>query len=164
MVIWPILSVTAVPVSRLGIALSIAMMSTISAKTVADTTELILKIKKSQHFSVLTVACPYCGTAMTGAVHKTAQAYSYIASIANGREPFFGFELWFLTHFQGRAIWALNKEHLNYLIDYLVATQRQKPATYPLKTQSDHLPTFMKTAKNRERIVKLLVQMQRAQL
>ena len=120
--------------------------------------------KKSQHFSVLTVACPYCGTAMTGAVHKTAQAYSYIASIANGREPFFGFELWFLTHFQGRAIWALNKEHLNYLIDYLAATQRQKPATYPLKTQSDHLPTFMKTAKNLERIVKLLVQMQRAQL
>ncbi len=27
-------------------------------------------------------------------------------------------------------------------------------------TQADHLPTFMKTAKNRERIVKLLRQMQ----
>ena len=28
-------------------------------------------------------------------------------------------------------------------------------------SQSDHLPTFMKTAKNRERIVKLLKQMQK---
>ena len=27
-------------------------------------------------------------------------------------------------------------------------------------TQADHLPTFMKTSKNRERIVKLLRQMQ----
>ncbi|MCQ4721145.1 hypothetical protein NE659_28310, partial [Flavonifractor plautii] len=27
----------------------------------------------------------------------------------------------------------------------------------PRKTQADHLPTFMKTAKNRERIVKLLM-------
>ena len=30
----------------------------------------------------------------------------------------------------------------------------------PKKTQADHLPTFMKTAKNRERIVKLLKKLQ----
>ena len=27
-----------------------------------------------QHFSVLHVACPYCGTTMSGEVHKTAEA------------------------------------------------------------------------------------------
>ena len=35
--------------------------------------------EERQHFSVLHVACPYCGTTMSGEVHKTAEAFSYIA-------------------------------------------------------------------------------------
>ena len=69
-------------------------------------------------------------------------------------------ELWFLTSFQGKPAWALNREHLAYLIDYLSADLREKPMGRAKKTQSDHLPTFMKTARNRERIVKLLEKMQ----
>ena len=105
--------------------------------------------EEKQHFSVLYVTCPYCGTTMSGEVHKTAEAFSYIADIQNGREPYFSLELWFLTSFQGKPVWALNREHLAYLIDYLNADLRE-----------DHLPTFMKTAKNRERIVKLLKKLQ----
>ena len=37
---------------------------------------------------------------------------------------------------------------------------REQQRGIPPKTQADHLPTFMKTAKNRERIVKLLKKMQ----
>lgn len=114
-----------------------------------------------QHFSVLRVACPYCKTMMPGTVYKTAEAISYTGEIENGREPFFGLELWFLTSFQGKMVWALNRGHLAYLIDYLSADLRDKPAgIQTMKTQADHLPTFMKTAKNRERIVKLLKKMQ----
>ena len=29
-----------------------------------------------QHFQVLHVACPFCGTVMSGKVHKTAEAFS----------------------------------------------------------------------------------------
>jgi len=120
-----------------------------------------IKDEAKQHFPVLRVACPYCGTAMPGEVHRTAEAFFYTGEIENGREPFFGLELWFLTSFQGKPVWALNREHLAYLIDYLSAGLREKPAgTNVMKTQADHLPTFMKTAKNRERIVKLLKQMQ----
>ena len=61
---------------------------------------------------------------------------------------------------QGKPVWSLNREHLAYLIDYLSADLREKPLGIPRKTQADHLPTFMKTAKNRERIVKLLKKMQ----
>ena len=97
---------------------------------------------------------------MSGEVHKTAEAFSYIADIQNGREPYFGLELWFLTSFQGKPVWALNREHLAYLIDYLSADLREKPLGSPKKTQADHLPSFMKIAKNRERIVKLLKKLQ----
>ena len=91
---------------------------------------------------------------------KTAEAFSYAAEIKDGKEPWFGLELWFLTSFQGKPVWSLNREHLAYLIDYLSADLREKPLGIPRKTQADHLPTFMKTAKNRERIVKLLKKMQ----
>ena len=97
---------------------------------------------------------------MSGEVHKTAEACSYIGEIRDGREPYFGLELWFLTSFQGKPVWALNREHLAYLIGYLSADLREKPPGRAKMTQADHLPTFMKTAKNRERIVKLLRQMQ----
>ena len=113
-----------------------------------------------QHFPVLHVACPYCGATMPGEVHKTAEAFSYGAEIQGGKEPWFGLELWFLTSFQGKPVWALNREHLAYLIDYLSADLREKPSGSQKKTQADHLPTFMKTAKNRERIVKLLKKLQ----
>ena len=78
----------------------------------------------------------------------------------DGREPYFGLELWFLTSFQGKPVWALNREHLAYMIGYLSADLREKPMGRAKMTQADHLPTFMKTAKNRERIVKLLKKLQ----
>ena len=81
--------------------------------------------EERQHFSVLHVACPYCGTIMPGEVHKTAEAFSYIGEIRDGREPYFGLELWFLTSFQGKPVWALNREHLAYLIGYLSADLRE---------------------------------------
>ncbi len=56
--------------------------------------------------------------------------------------------------------YPLNREHLAYLISYLSADLREKPSGSPKMTQADHLPTFMKTAKNRERIVKLLKKLQ----
>lgn len=114
-----------------------------------------------QHFPALHVACPFCGAVMLGKVCKTAEALYCCGEMENGCEPFFGLELWFLSSFQNKPVWALNREHLAYLIDYLSAGLREKPAEYRgMKTQADQLPTFMKTAKNRERIVRLLKDMQ----
>ena len=112
-----------------------------------------------QHFQVLHVACPFRGTVMSGKVHITSEAFSYIGEIENGKDPYFGLELWFLTFFHNKPVWALNREHLAYLIGYLSADLREKPFSIPKKTQADYLPTFMKTAKNRECIVKLLKNM-----
>ena len=45
-------------------------------------------------------------------------------------------------------------------MDALSADLRENPLDSPRKTQADHLPTFMKTAKNRERTVTLLRKLQ----
>lgn len=117
--------------------------------------------KREQCFNMLHVTCPFCGYMMSGEVHKTAEKFTYLGEVKNACEPFFGFELWFLTFFRNKPVWALNRDHLAYLIDYLSADLREKPPEYQaMNTQAAHLPTFMKTAKNRDRIVKLLKMMQ----
>ena len=47
---------------------------------------------------------------MSGEVHKTAEAFSYIGEIRDGREPYFGLELWFLTSFQAVSYTHLPEE------------------------------------------------------
>ena len=117
--------------------------------------------KKQQHFHKLYVHCPSCGYGMSGVVQKKAESCYSLYPIQNACEPFFGLELWVLSSFCGKPVWALNREHLTYLIEYLSADLRQKPARLKVrKTQSHHLPTFMKTAKHRDKIVKLLNTMQ----
>lgn len=112
---------------------------------------------EQQHFKVLNVNCPHCGALNQGQVHKSIEPYGYIYKfLEDGSEPYFGYPLWYQTSYQGKLIWAINRSHLIYLIDYLTADLRQKPWTYTMRTQSDHLPTFIKTAKNRERIITLL--------
>ena len=116
-----------------------------------------------QRYPALHVACPHCGHSMQGKIHKTRRgSWPIVDQIGNGCEPRLGLELWFLSYFDGKPVWALNREHLAYLIHYLEADLREKPvAEYPvMRTQAAQLPTFMKTAKNRDRIVKLLRQMQ----
>lgn len=121
-----------------------------------------IRDEKQQHSKMLHVACPHCGFRMPGEVHRTAQAAYYCGEIRNGCEPYFGYELWFLASFDNKPVWAINREHLAYLIDYLSADLREKPTgSGVLKTQSDQLPTFMKTSKNRARIVKLLEDLQK---
>ena len=97
--------------------------------------------------SGIQVKCPKCHSAGVVTADDDNAYFRYL-------------ELWFLTSFQGKPVWALNREHLAYLISYLSADLREKPMGRAKKTQADHLPTFMKTAKNRERIVKLLKKMQ----
>lgn len=116
-----------------------------------------------QPFPVLIAACPFCGHKMPGRVQKTP-AYILYDQIKDGCEPFFGFQLWFFTCYDGKPLWALNREHLAYLIDYLSAGLREDPAGAhtTMRTQADRLPAYMKTAKNRKGVVKCLKKMQKS--
>lgn len=115
--------------------------------------------QERQHFKVLKVACPHCGTLNSGQVHKMAHSYVYSGAIIQGHDPFLGLELYFLASFNGNLVWALNREHLAYLISYISATIRESDPI-PCRSQADHLPTFMKTAKHRAAILKILYKLQ----
>lgn len=115
-------------------------------------------------FPVLRVPCPCCGHEMAGRVQHVPWGFrSNYGYIRQGREPWFGLELWFLSSYRGKPVWALNREHLSWLIGYLGAGLRERPHVgYLGRMQSDHLPAYMKTAKHRAGILKCLLRMQQS--
>lgn len=112
------------------------------------------------------VKCPYCEEIVMGDVlDKRAQHLVVIEDIRHAEDPYFHYPLYFQASYRGKTIWALNREHLQYLIDYLSADIRTVQSDFyetykTMRSQSDLLPTFMKTAKNRDGIVKLLTRLQ----
>lgn len=66
-----------------------------------------------KNYQALHVACSYCGHIMQGKVQKTKKEYyGCYEQVRNGCESIFGLELWFLSSFDGKPVWALNREHL----------------------------------------------------
>lgn len=125
--------------------------------------------KEKHQFKVLNVNCPHCNTLTPGKVQKINKTYYYgVHSWNSESNSVYGFPLYFLDYLGGKPIWALNREHLQYLIDYIEADLREKAViicpsgrSYRLKRGASYqLPTFMKLAKNRDKVLKILRRMQ----
>ena len=111
------------------------------------------------------VRCPCCGETVVGEVSPPdRRPVLVLGEVRRGRDPYFHYPLYFRGDFRGKPVWALDREHLRYLIDYLSADLRAVPAGQlersGMRSQSDRLPAFMKSAKNREGMVKLLTKLQ----
>lgn len=117
--------------------------------------------KGQHHHKNVHIRCPYCQTTNQVPLNKkTSNRYSLGFEIRDGKDPLFQLNLYLLTHYRGKLIWALNHEHLNYLIDYISADLRVKPSLYIKRHASYRLPKYMKDAKNRDGIVKALHKLQ----
>lgn len=116
--------------------------------------------KRQYTHKIVNYACPHCGTMQAMPVKKRFDGVYYNLAIRDGREPYFGLELYFLSSYRGKPVWAINRAHLNYLLTYIAADQRQRPSYAYTRTASYRLPRYMKDAKNREGMIKLLTRMQ----
>lgn len=108
------------------------------------------------------ILCPHCQASNQVALkQRSTKARIWSApEIKGGKDPFFQLNLYLLTHYRGKLIWALNHEHLHYLIEYISADLRVKPSLYIKRHASYRLPKYMKDAKNRQGIVKALQDLQ----
>lgn len=127
-------------------------------------------LKQDIHGQKKKVRCPYCDEYVIGDVQLNNNNHIIVyKDIRNASDPYFNYPLYLQTSFRGKTIWALNQEHLQYLIDYLSANLRTVQSDYhevykTMRTQSDLLPSFMKLSKNREGIVKALKKLQSKKL
>ncbi len=101
------------------------------------------------------LVCPHCGLTKD----RAAQTYP-----PREQDAWYDqLELWLQTPCCGETLWAYNKEHLDFLEQYVAATLRER--THPdgttrsqtparNSTLASRLPAWIKSAKNREAVLK----------
>ena len=77
------------------------------------------------HGQKIRVKCPYCEECVIGDVSDGRSTPNIVFKVTRHPEdPFFHYLLYFQASFRGKRIRALNRGHLQYLIDYLSADLR----------------------------------------
>jgi hypothetical protein len=66
------------------------------------------------------------------------------------------YELWFATEFKGNRLWAVNRQHLEFLIDWLSGERPRVAKRWSNHTDVETLPKWMILAKNRPGVLKAL--------
>lgn len=106
----------------------------------------------------VTIPCPHCGTVRTysATTEKYRKGYE---SIGQATDPIFGLPLWFQADVRGDLFWAFNREHLNEIKAYVISRLRERQSPTHT-TMVEKLPHFIKDAKNRDRVVKVIERLQ----
>lgn len=73
-------------------------------------------------------------------------------------DPYFGLELWLQTEIKGHIIWAYNRNHLEYLKEYIGSKLREDNDRnkYSMIT---NLPQWVKNSKNRDIVLRAIEKM-----
>lgn len=113
------------------------------------------ELKPNENYSHIFKKCPYCAESQSFKLDGSDDV------IIISSDDFLE-NLYLKTNFRGHEIGAYNYEHLNYLTEYVEAELRQPPQEHFLNgKQSDHLPKFIKLAKNRNDILKALYKLRK---
>lgn len=74
-------------------------------------------------------------------------------------DPVFGLFLWYMDSVRDQIIWAYNQRHLLEIENYVRATLRERTTDRFKMTMVEKLPDFIKSAKNRDEVLKALERM-----
>ncbi len=97
--------------------------------------------------------CPHCGHVKD----LRTNGYAY----GNPMDWYFGLPLWFQMPCCGETLWAYNRPHLAYLQRYVKAELRDE-CSYPNSGLARYLPQWMKSAKNRDEVLRCIGKLMQA--
>lgn len=132
-------------------------------------------LRLSDFTNTILVVCPKCQKKATirqskedGAVlscpechyinNKPLEISEHSDSIT--RDYWFGQELWLVASIKNDVFWANNYEHLDYMKQYISSGLRERN-NRAFSTLVEKLPGFIKSAKNRERLLKLIEKLEK---
>ena len=91
-------------------------------------------------------------------VHRiVCHACGLLMEVPEGKAE--NYELWYAKTFRGHRVWAVNQEHLEFLIAWLSGTVAESDLTIADRAMVECLPKWMVAAKNRPGVLKCLRQM-----
>ena len=73
-------------------------------------------------------------------------------------DPTFGLQLWYQEEVNGNVLWAFNYAHLIEIKNYVSAQLGERSTTRFSMTMGEKLPSFIKSAKNRDEVLQALEQ------
>jgi DNA-directed RNA polymerase subunit RPC12/RpoP len=109
--------------------------------------------------ATLAIPCPACGEVRVYKPRNESYYESHNAPGA-GLAPIFRLPLWFQDSIRGNLFWAYNREHLHAIKEYVGAKLRERQTTTHT-TMVEKLPQFIKEAKNREAVLKMIEKLER---
>ena len=106
-------------------------------------------VEESGLHSSRRLACYSCGFTRA----HDGEALSFYT---DGRDPCFGYPLWYRVETSKGTIWAYHKAHLESLRAYVAADLRERSAepTWSNRSYFSRLPRWLKSAKNRDQLLK----------
>lgn len=102
----------------------------------------------------IAVKCENCGKTEEYRTRNIPHKWKFEDS-GKPSENYFGLPLWLNENFRGNSFWALNYDHLEYLKKYISAELREKNGRLGW-TMVEKLPDWMKSGKNRDKLIKLI--------
>ena len=131
----------------------------ISLPSVEDPTQIVCPVCKQkavvtlQNDDMAKLTCVHCSYNTTTSA-KERQFYWGSTTPTDG---FFGAELWLQIDCAGHSLWAFNCRHIEFLEDFVSAKHRQRNPyedNWHNSSLASRLPKWMKSAKNREHLLK----------
>ncbi len=104
------------------------------------------------------ITCTACGAKHS--YQPTYKEYTGTFPGKAGYDPFLNLELWLQAPYKNYLFWAFNYGHLTYLENYIAARLRERNNRKHM-TMVEKLPLFIKSAKNREGLLKVITDLKR---
>jgi len=110
----------------------------------------VLKAARAPVHPFRRLHCPGCGTMNVVPLRWYPAQWR-----ATATDPFFGLPLWLQTSCAGKRLWAYNRAHVGILRRYVGAQLRERQPNVNM-SWATKLPSWIKLAKHRERVLKSL--------
>lgn len=79
-------------------------------------------------------------------------------SVGGSVDWYFGLDLWLKTSCCGEMLWVYNRKHLDFLENYVSAKLRER-MPHRNKSLASRLPKWIKSAKNRDQVLKAIAKL-----
>lgn len=112
-----------------------------------------------QKTTSLLISCTQC-RAQHKVKPRNEECISKYESVSAVNDPVFNLPLWLQHSLKNDIFWAYNRIHLSEIKAYVQANLRERQIRYGT-TMVERLPNFIKVAKNREAILKIVSQLER---
>lgn len=116
--------------------------------------KILVEVESKIKMDKMKVKCQSCGQTREYKPTITTIRLIY-KDYGYATDPHYGLPLWLQGDIKGDIFWAYNYEHLNYIKRYVAAKIRER-ASPGYMSLIARLPDFIKSAKNREKLLKLI--------